>query len=362
MLEYDKYGVYQGPIDVTVTIATVIRNFGDIEAPVLAMYNEGTSNEYVRRVNIPASFLQRDIYLEDIKWEKNTNITADHFHLQSMEKSVEDITHFGIQVSPVEMVSNSLNNHMGWYDIVEENETIDVYSLAQDDLKRRTENALNDPPSVNYTSWNIYATSSKPSAPSPQYTITATANNNYWGTVTGGGTVDNGTSVTLTAEASQGYTFVNWSDGETTPSRSFTATVDASYIANFRPTTDPPATHTVTVTAGDGGSVTGGGISDGDHTWYKGSKVTVTATPNTGYHFVNWNGDENKTATPYTFTVGKNDITLNATFAKNQYEVTAVANNSSGGTVSGGGTYEHGATATLTATGATVVLQPHAPM
>lgn len=350
MLEYDKYGVYQGPIDVTVTIATVIRNFGDIEAPVLAMYNEGTSNEYVRRVNIPASFLQRDIYLEDIKWEKNTNVIADDFHLQSMEESVEDITHFGIQVSPVEMVSNSLNNHMGWYDIVEENETIDVYSLAQDDLKRRTENALNDPPSVNYTSWNIYATSPKPTAPSPQYTITATANNNYWGTVTGGGTVDNGTSVTLTAEASQGYTFVNWSDGETTPSRSFTATVDASYIANFIPTTDPPATHTVTVTAGDGGSVTGGVISDGDHPWYKGSKVTVTATPNTGYHFVNWNGDENKTANPYTFTVGENDITLNATFAKNQYEVTAVANNSSGGNVSGGGTYEHGATATLTAT------------
>ena len=155
MLEYDKHGEYVGPIDITVTIVTVIRDFEDLDAAVLAMYNEGISDEYVRRVNIPAAFLQRDLYLEDVKWERNTDISADHFHLQDMESAISDNSHFAIQVRPVEMVSNTLNNHMGWYDIVEENDTIDLYALAQEDYVNRSLGvSLSDAHSVNYTSWH----------------------------------------------------------------------------------------------------------------------------------------------------------------------------------------------------------------
>ena len=165
MLEYDKDGHYVGPIDVTVTINTVIRNFSDIEAPVLAMYNEGVSSEYVRRVNIPASFMQRDLYLEDVKWERNTDtrITDDRFYLQGMDVDVTESNQFAIQVSPAEMVSNTLNNHLGWYDIVEENRYIDLYQAALDDLNRRTGSSttsMSTEHSINYTSWNINATSS----------------------------------------------------------------------------------------------------------------------------------------------------------------------------------------------------------
>ena len=155
MLEYDSLGHYQGPIDVNVTITTVIRDFTDLEAPVMAMYNGGISDEYVRRVNIPASFLQRDLYLEDIKWERNTDITQDHFHLQDAETAISDNTHFSIQVSPVEMVSSTLNNHLGWYDIVEENWTIDLYKFANADYNQRTSSNLSINQSVNYTSWDI---------------------------------------------------------------------------------------------------------------------------------------------------------------------------------------------------------------
>lgn len=155
MLEYDAEGHYQGPIDVTVTITTVIRDFTDLEAPVMAMYNGGITDEYVRRINIPASFLQRDLYLEDVKWERNTNISQDRFHLQSAGTAITDNTHFSIQVSPVEMVSSTLNNHLGWYDIVEENSTIDLFKLANDDHFLRTGSDITGGKDVNYTSWDV---------------------------------------------------------------------------------------------------------------------------------------------------------------------------------------------------------------
>ena len=40
----------------------------------------------------------------------------------------------------------------------------------------------------------------------------------------------------------------------------------------------------LTVTAGDGGSITNGGTFD------EGTEVTITATPNPGYEFVGWEG------------------------------------------------------------------------
>ena len=52
------------------------------------------------------------------------------------------------------------------------------------------------------------------------------------------------------------------------------------------PTTPDPVQYTLTVTAGDGGTVsTEGGTYD------EGTQVTVTATPQEGYEFVGWEGD-----------------------------------------------------------------------
>lgn len=70
-----------------------------------------------------------------------------------------------------------------------------------------------------------------------QYTITATANDAAMGTVTGGGVVDSGATVTLTATANAGYNFVNWSmpDGTTSTNNPLivVATANATYTANF---------------------------------------------------------------------------------------------------------------------------------
>ena len=65
-------------------------------------------------------------------------------------------------------------------------------------------------------------------------TVTATATN---GTVTGGGVVEAGTSVTLTATPADGYKFVNWTVGgaevSTANPYTFTADADVEVVANF---------------------------------------------------------------------------------------------------------------------------------
>lgn len=69
------------------------------------------------------------------------------------------------------------------------------------------------------------------------YEITATANSDEWGTVTGGGTYEEGATCTLTATPAEGYAFVNWTkDGEvvsTEATYSFTVTEAGDYIGNF---------------------------------------------------------------------------------------------------------------------------------
>ena len=85
-------------------------------------------------------------------------------------------------------------------------------------------------------------------------------------------------------------------------------------------------------------------------TIYQGDQCTVTATPASGYAFVNWTvgGSAVATSASYTFTVSTN-ITLTANFVR-RYTITASANPTSGGTVTGGGTFNSGASCTLTAT------------
>lgn len=70
-----------------------------------------------------------------------------------------------------------------------------------------------------------------------KYTINVTIMDDAkMGTVEGAGTYYEGTEVTLTAKANAGYVFVDWSDGNTDESRTFTAGVDLpeTLTANFK--------------------------------------------------------------------------------------------------------------------------------
>ena len=184
---------------------------------------------------------------------------------------------------------------------------------------------------------------------SPTYTVTASANPSDGGTVSGAGTYSQGAPCTMTATANTGYTFTNWTENgsvvSTEASFTFGVMSNRTLVANFTANT-----YTVTATANPsaGGTVSGAGE------YNQGASCTVTATANTGYSFTNWteNGSVVSSDAAYTFTVS-GDCTLVANFSLNTYNVTATANPSEGGTVSGAGEYNHGASCTVTATAIT---------
>ncbi|MBQ2574075.1 MAG: DUF4465 domain-containing protein, partial [Bacteroidales bacterium] len=65
------------------------------------------------------------------------------------------------------------------------------------------------------------------------HTITVSANNDAYGSVSGGGTYAEGTQVLITATPYEGYRFVSWNDGNTDNPRTITVTSDSTFIANF---------------------------------------------------------------------------------------------------------------------------------
>ena len=180
----------------------------------------------------------------------------------------------------------------------------------------------------------------------PQFEVTATANPTAGGTIAGAGNYEYDTTCTLTATPATGYHFVNWTvngtEVTTEATFSFTVTQDSTFVANFELNSYAIAA-TANPTAG--GTIAGAGSYD------YGQTATLTATPSTGYHFVNWTqgATEVTTEASFSFTVTQ-DSTFVANFELNTYAITATANPTAGGEVSGAGTYDHGATAILTAT------------
>jgi len=71
--------------------------------------------------------------------------------------------------------------------------------------------------------------------------------------------------------------------------------------------------YTLTVTAGEGGSVTNGGTYD------EGASVTVTANPNEGYEFIGWDGNDS-TNQSLTITINSNQ-TIKANFIISQSSI-----------------------------------------
>lgn len=199
-----------------------------------------------------------------------------------------------------------------------------------------------------YNKITYIATINITSGGTTQYNVTVSANPTNGGTVTGGGTYNQGQSCTVTATANSGYTFTNWTENgavvSTQANYTFTVNNNRNLVANFQP---QPQNYTITVSASprDGGTVTGGG------TYQQGQSCTVHATANTGYTFTNWteNGNVVSSNANYTFTVTSNR-TLIANFTAQSYTITATADPANGGTLTGGGSYNYGQTCHLSAT------------
>ena len=173
------------------------------------------------------------------------------------------------------------------------------------------------------------------------YTISVSASPNNGGSVTGGGTYNQGASCTVHATANSGYTFVNWTENGTQVSSNanytFTVTGNRNLIAHFQ---QQQQQYTISVSANpsNGGSVSGGG------TFNQGASCTVHATANNGYTFVNWteNGTQVSTNANYSFTVTGNR-NLVANFAQSEHTIQATAGANGIITPSGTVTVAHGA-------------------
>ena len=117
-----------------------------------------------------------------------------------------------------------------------------------------------------------------------------------WGKVTGEGTYQRGTEVTISAEPNPGYFFVAWHEGdkELSQSSSFTFPMpgeDKTYTAIFQVDTESEYEVTLGSSPVEGGSTMGSGF-------YKiGAPVVMAARPNRGYEFVAWVDGNNATDT-----------------------------------------------------------------
>lgn len=174
------------------------------------------------------------------------------------------------------------------------------------------------------------------------YTINALSADEAMGTVTGGGQYDYATTITLTASPLTGFRFTEWDDHNTQNPREVSVLGDATYTASFE-----QITYTVNATANNAlyGTVTGSGV------YNYGAAVSLLATAEDGYHFVQWSDET--TANPYQFNAYENK-TVTAIFEEdgvviNYYTVTVSANDAAMGSVNGGGVYEENSTATIEA-------------
>lgn len=176
----------------------------------------------------------------------------------------------------------------------------------------------------------------------PNYSITASVIPSAAGEVVGEGNYPLGSSVTLNAVGSPGFTFSHWDDGSVQNPRTIQVIDDLEFIAYF---TQIQYTITASASPSNGGTVTGGG------TYTYNQTCTVTAAANTGYAFVNWteNGNVVSDNASYTFSVtGNRDLV--AHFQLDNFVISVSAEPSNGGSVTGGGAFHYGDNCTVIAT------------
>ena len=175
------------------------------------------------------------------------------------------------------------------------------------------------------------------------YTITLSAS--VGGSVSDGGTFEEGKEIQIKATANDGYHFLNWSDGNTENPRTITVDKDLTLTAVFEEDEEEFEKYTITLSATNG-TVSGGGE------YLEGTVTIIKAIPDNGYKFVRWS--DGNTENPRSITVD-NNLTLTAIIEKDEnqssepdkYTITLSAEN---GTVSGGGTFSKGASIQILAT------------
>lgn len=177
--------------------------------------------------------------------------------------------------------------------------------------------------------------------------INALANNAGYGLVEGGGEFVYNASVSLTATANAGYSFVNWTEEgnqvSTNANYQFAATTSRDLVANF---TAESYALTLTASPAIGGVLTGAGNYD------FGASVSLTATAAEGYSFVNWTNSEGEVSAVanFNYTMPAAASTLTANFTAIAYTLTLVSSPEGAGVLTGSGDCTAGTEVAITAT------------
>jgi uncharacterized repeat protein (TIGR02543 family) len=148
--------------------------------------------------------------------------------------------------------------------------------------------------------------------PPDQYNLTINISGN--GSVDlnpSGGSYDDGTVVTLTANPDAGNQFDNWTGDLTGTVNPETITMNSNKTVTANFSVIPPTQYTLTVNTSGNGSVS---LNPSGGTYDDGTVVTLTATPDSTNQFDGWSGDLSGTANPETITMNANK-TVTASFS-----------------------------------------------
>lgn len=165
------------------------------------------------------------------------------------------------------------------------------------------------------------------------------------GTTTGAGTYQVGQTVSATATPNENWSFSHWQDGKTDNPRNVVVPTGTLLLtATF--TTNAPVTGVVdaVISPPQGGSVSGIG------TYPLGQTITLTAVPNPGWRFTQW--QDGTTTISRTITIQGGQMTVTA-FFQQFGTLSLVSEPPNGGTTTGSGTYAVGQTVTINAIPAT---------
>jgi hypothetical protein len=181
------------------------------------------------------------------------------------------------------------------------------------------------------------------------YVLTLTVSPAGTGTITpdpAGGHYRKGTAVSLSAAPGSGYVFGYWEGGATGSATPVSVTMNSNLgvTAVFLPL----RALTLSVSPSNGGTAV---CAQGAGPFVHGTEVSITATANPGFAFVNWSVGASGSANPLSVTMNS-DKNITAVF-KPTYTVTASVTPEAGGAITVNpptGPYVEGASVTVTAT------------
>ncbi|MCP4529218.1 MAG: hypothetical protein GY833_25405, partial [Aestuariibacter sp.] len=126
---------------------------------------------------------------------------------------------------------------------------------------------------------------------------------------------DQGTVVTLTATPDPGMHFGGWTGDLLSADNPESLVMDGDKVVTATFSSVPPVTHTLSV------QIVGSGTVDPDGgTYISGTVLSLSATPDAGWQFVDWSGGVVSVSNPVGVTMA-GDVSVTATFELGGYEI-----------------------------------------